>query len=148
LLLRDGYGKIPHKWANIPPEYRDSTPKLENPKMGENKKTEILAKCTLLLTSLIWGAGFILSQFALDAGFGPAGLMLGKFGIATVLCGIIYRKPIARSFKAKHLKRGIPIGLILVASFFAQTVGLQYGYCAFSILDISQLLGLNGDCSN
>jgi drug/metabolite transporter (DMT)-like permease len=90
------------------------------------RKKRALAKGTLLITAVIWGAGFIFSQTALDAGFGAAGLLLGKFGIAAILFGLIYRRAIAANLKPAHLLRGIAVGLILAASFFAQTLGLKY----------------------
>jgi drug/metabolite transporter (DMT)-like permease len=90
------------------------------------RKKEFLAKSTLLLTALIWGAGFIFSQTALDAGIGPSALLMAKFGIAAVLCGVLFRKAIRTNMSRRALRRCVPIGVILVVSFYAQTFGLKY----------------------
>lgn len=89
------------------------------------KNRQTLAKWILLLTAFIWGTGFIISQVALDAGFQTSGLMLGKFGIASVILGIAFRKTIREKMSVTALKRAVPIGIMLAASFFGQTLGLK-----------------------
>ncbi|MDR0905231.1 MAG: DMT family transporter [Oscillospiraceae bacterium] len=88
------------------------------------KKTQTLAKATLVLTAIIWGAGFVFTQAALDAGFSVIGSLLGKFGIAAIVTGIAFRKSIRANMSKRALAFGIPLGLSLVASFFAQTTGM------------------------
>jgi drug/metabolite transporter (DMT)-like permease len=68
----------------------------------------------------------VFSQTALDAGFGPAGLLLVRFSVAAVLVGIIYRKTIRRSFSLAAFRRVFILGVILAASFLAQTLGLMF----------------------
>jgi drug/metabolite transporter (DMT)-like permease len=85
-----------------------------------------LAKGTLLLTALIWGMGFIFSKIALDAGFGAAGLLLCKFGIAAVLFGVICGRHIFKNLKPRETVMSALIGVVLAGSFFGQTLGLKY----------------------
>ncbi|MDR0861482.1 MAG: DMT family transporter [Oscillospiraceae bacterium] len=94
--------------------------------MENTRKKLLLSKATLLLTAIIWGGGFIFSQIALDAGLGPAAVLLGKFGIAAVLFAAIYGRRVLRKITRRDIARGIPVGLLLAGGFFAQTYGLKY----------------------
>ncbi|MDR0446480.1 MAG: DMT family transporter [Oscillospiraceae bacterium] len=91
-------------------------------------KKSSAARLTLVLTAIIWGAGFVFSQAALDVGFGPAGLMLVKFGLASVLVGIIFRRAVRRGFverNKKSIRGAFILGVTLAFSFLAQTLGLM-----------------------
>ena len=98
------------------------------------KKKQRLSKCALALAALIWGAGFSFSQMALDAGFGVSALLVGKFGTAAVLSGIVFHKAIREHMTWRIWAKIIPVGLVLISSFYAQTYGLQMSTpsnCAF-----------------
>jgi drug/metabolite transporter (DMT)-like permease len=94
--------------------------------VGKQGKTQLLAKGTLLLTALIWGMGFIFSQLALDAGFGAAGLLLCKFGIATVIFAVVCGKHIFKNLKPRETVLSALVGVVLAGSFLGQTLGLKY----------------------
>ena len=88
------------------------------------KDKQTFSKLTLVLAAIIWGAGFIMTQVSLDAGFSVLGSLLGKFGTAAIVSGIVFHKEIRKHMSWKALSRGVPLGLSLIASFFAQTTGL------------------------
>jgi len=80
----------------------------------------------LITAAIIWGAGFVASQLALDAALSASAIMLGRFAIAAVLIFLIFAKSILKNFKRSHLKGGIVIGVLLFTAFFVQTFGLIY----------------------
>ena len=88
------------------------------------KNRQTFSKLTLVLAAIIWGGGFILTQVSLDAGFSVIGSLLGKFGIAAIVSGIVFRKEIREHMSWRALKYAVPLGVSLIASFFAQTTGL------------------------
>lgn len=95
--------------------------------MGETgaRISEAKAKGMLFIIALIWGSGFIVIQFALDAGLSPTAIILGRFVIATVLFFIIFFKHIIREFHISNIKGGLIIGTLLYFAFFIQTLGLE-----------------------
>ena len=98
------------------------------------KKKQGLSKCALAFAALIWGAGFSFSQMALDAGFGVSALLVGKFGTAAVLSGIVFHRAIREQMSWRLLRKVVPVGIVLIFSFYAQTYGLQLSTpsnCAF-----------------
>ena len=93
-----------------------------------------LSKCALALAALIWGAGFSFSQMALDAGFGASAMLVGKFGTAAVLSGIVFFKTIREQLTWRIFLKILPIGIVLILSFYTQTYGLLLSTpsnCAF-----------------
>ncbi len=92
----------------------------------QNAKPKFLYQGALLLTAILWGGGFLFSQYGLDAGLSPTGLMLGRFIIAILLFAVFFGKKIIQNFKPEHLFGSAVIGALLFAAFFLQTVGLQY----------------------
>ncbi len=78
----------------------------------------------LLVVTIIWGSGFIASQYALDAGVGPAAVMAGRFLVAAVLIGAVCHRRIRRAYKKGQWKAGAIVGLFLYAGFYVQTLGL------------------------
>ena len=71
---------------------------------------------------------------ALDAGFGVSALLVGKFGTAALLSGIVFHKTIREQMSWRIFRRVLPVGAVLVVSFYAQTFGLQLSTpsnCAF-----------------
>ena len=94
--------------------------------MTKENHTGLKSKGMILLTAIIWGAGFIVSQMALDAKLSAAAILLGRFSIAALLIFIVFSKDILKNFKIKHIKNGIIIGVFLFSAFFLQTTGLQY----------------------
>ena len=97
---------------------------MQQPK--QNTKPAFLYQGALLLTAILWGGGFLFSQIGLDAGLSPAGMMLGRFIIATLLFAIFFGKKIIQNFKPEHLIGSTVIGVLLFVAFLLQTVGLRY----------------------
>jgi len=88
------------------------------------KNRQAFSKLTLVVAAIIWGGGFIFTQMTLDAGFSVIGSLLGKFGIAAIVSGIVFRKAIREHLTLRLFLKLLPLGLSLIASFFAQTTGL------------------------
>lgn len=81
--------------------------------------------CSLLwLVALIWGAGFVVSDFILQS-VTPAQYMFWRFGIAAILLGLLNVNKIFSITKVEGI-RGVILGICLFASFYLQTVGLKY----------------------
>lgn len=78
----------------------------------------------LLLCAVIWGSGFVASDMALGF-FNPYQLMALRFGIAALLMGIFFFRKV-RSLDRLNIRAGIILGVLLYASFLAQTIGLVY----------------------
>lgn len=85
-----------------------------------------IAPVLLIITALIWGSGFIVSQLLLDTKVSPIGIMLGRFSIATIVLTLLYLKKIIKLFKAKYIKGGIIIGIFLFLAFYIQAIGLNH----------------------
>lgn len=94
--------------------------------MEHNRKDDYIAKLALFTAALIWGAGFIASQLALDSGLSSSAVMLGRFGIAAVLMLAIFFKPIRENIKKKRIISGMILGVLLFAAFITQILGLEY----------------------
>ena len=71
---------------------------------------------------------------ALDAGFGVSAMLVGKFGTAAVLSGIIFFRTIREQLTWRVFAKILPVGIVLILSFYSQTYGLQLSTpsnCAF-----------------
>jgi len=88
----------------------------------KKKNATYLADASLILVAIIWGAGFIGTQYALDADASPLLILAIRFLIAGIVLGLIYRKKIMKT-KMTDLKYGIVAGVILFFGFYAQTEG-------------------------
>jgi len=89
--------------------------------MTNTKKFEGL----LLLTTMIWGFGFSITQIAVDTGFRPFTIMSGRFLIGSVVLAIIFRTRLLKLNKETFLW-GILTGVMLFAGFAFQTFGIVY----------------------
>lgn len=79
----------------------------------------------LIATAVIWGAGFIATQIALDASFTVGFIMLLRFAIASAALMVIFNRKLF-PLTVKELLCGAVIGLILFAGFYVQAIGLKY----------------------
>ena len=79
----------------------------------------------ILLAAFIGGGGFIAIKYLLDWGYTPFQIMLGRFLIATACIGLVYYKQLAKITK-KEWRVGGMLGILLAATFFLITTGLQY----------------------
>lgn len=78
----------------------------------------------LIVVTIIWGGGFVVSDIALDT-LTPFQILTGRFFIGTVLLFPLSVKSLKRISKAE-IKAGIILGAFLFSGFALQTVGLQY----------------------
>ncbi len=81
-----------------------------------------LPAAALMATAILWGAGFVVTQIALDAGFSEGPAMMLRFGAAAVaLLAAGGRRvfPVSRS----ELRCGALAGLLLFLGFYSQTAG-------------------------
>ena len=78
----------------------------------------------LCLTCMVWGAGFPLSQAALDAGLSSLAVTFLRFALAA-LCMLPLAFQKLRGIKKRGLFHGIAAGSILFLAFFAQILGLS-----------------------
>ncbi|MEG2002899.1 MAG: DMT family transporter [Clostridia bacterium] len=89
-----------------------------------SKKKENLLSLSLLFVGLIWGFGFIAVQLAMDAGMSPITNNLLRFGMATILTMIVFRKDVF-AIKFADLKIGFFPSVMLALGFFLQNTGMK-----------------------
>ena len=78
----------------------------------------------LLLTSIMWGGGFIATEFSLGS-MTPLQVMTIRFLIATIiLCSVFFNQ--LKQISKSTLKKGTLAGFFLFVRFVFQTVGLKY----------------------
>lgn len=87
-------------------------------------RKSIYADLSLLMVAFLWGSGFIVTKNALNH-MGVYYILFFRFSISTILLGIFAFKNI-KNAKAKDIKVGALLGLLLFAVYAFQTVGLQY----------------------
>jgi len=90
----------------------------------EHKKI-LFAEFSLFLVTIIWGFGFPITKIALQNGFGPNTIMVGRFLTATIILGTIYHKKIRLANKTL-LIFGTFTGIFLFFGFYFQTLGNVY----------------------
>ena len=83
-----------------------------------------LAILGLTFATVVWGGGFVASDIALET-LTPFQIMCLRFGIATVLMGLI-SLPQLKGITRKEWKSGILLGIALFISFAFQITGLKY----------------------
>lgn len=96
-----------------------------NPKENRQRK-EALSIAALFLVAILWGVGFIFVKTSLEGGLSPAGVMLGRFALASLLSFFLFFRTIRREYKKGQWKSGIAIGVTLFAAFYMQTIAMQY----------------------
>jgi len=79
----------------------------------------------MLLTAMLWGAGFIGTQMALDSGFSPGLFLSSRFAIASVILLVIGIKKIFPLCKQDVLYSFIS-GFLLFLGSYLQTIGLTF----------------------
>jgi drug/metabolite transporter (DMT)-like permease len=89
--------------------------------MTNTKKFEGL----LLLTTMIWGFGFSITQIAVDTGFRPFTIMSGRFLIGSIVLAVIFRHRLMKLNK-ETLLWGMLTGVLLFAGFAFQTFGIVF----------------------
>lgn len=79
----------------------------------------------LLLTTMIWGFGFSITQIAVEAGFRPFTIMSGRFLIGSLVLMAIFRNRL-KNINTQTLVWGLLTGVLLFAGFAFQTFGILY----------------------
>ena len=87
--------------------------------MIKNKK---IADLALVITAIIWGTGFIGTEYAIETGAKTSLIITMRFLIAGVVLGIVYFKSL-KDIQKDTLKVGIVAGAMLFAGFYLQTHG-------------------------
>ena len=87
------------------------------------KKSPTLGRLLLLAATLIWGSSFLVTKNTLDSISTPVLLSI-RFSGAGLLLAVIFRKRLKRISRATLL-HGMVVGVVLTASYLAQTYGLE-----------------------
>lgn len=85
----------------------------------------ITADLSLLITAIIWGSGFIASQYAIDSNISTSLILLFRFTIASIALLLIFFKSI-KTINKGELLLGVITGVLLYWAFYFQTIGLKY----------------------
>ncbi len=94
--------------------------------MLQQKNKVHMGVALLVLTSMIWGSGFIFSKMSLEAGASTELFMVMRFGIATLVMGIGFFGKLRKTMKRSDLKPTISVGVFLYTAFYVQVIALQY----------------------
>jgi drug/metabolite transporter (DMT)-like permease len=86
-----------------------------------NKK-QSLATLALIAVTIIWGSGFIATQFAIDSRLPTPWIMMIRFIVGALCIFLFFRKQILPTPK-KTILHGVIAGVILYIAFYTQTVG-------------------------
>ncbi|HHW22064.1 MAG TPA: DMT family transporter [Clostridiaceae bacterium] len=86
------------------------------------KKKRILAEMSLLLVTLIWGSGFIATEYVIKANWGTSLIMTARFIIAAIAMAAALNKKIMKITKYE-LIHGSIAGVFLFLAFYTQTLG-------------------------
>lgn len=86
------------------------------------KKKEFMAEMSLVLVTMIWGCGFIATEFVIKANWNTSLIMVMRFMIAAVIMVIALNKRILKITKYE-LIHGFIAGVLLFLGFYTQTLG-------------------------
>lgn len=89
--------------------------------MTKTRQFELL----LLLTTMVWGMGFPLTQILITYGFGPFTIMSGRFFIGSVVLVAIFNRRL-RQINRQTIYWGLSTGVLLFLGFMFQTIGIIY----------------------
>jgi drug/metabolite transporter (DMT)-like permease len=106
-------------------EKSSNEPTTEAPSIGtpSTGTTSRRAELILLSITVIWGATFGTTKILLDT-LPPMVLLTWRFGIASVIFLLFFRKRLAGSLSRTTLLQGSLLGLLLYSGFALQTAGL------------------------
>ncbi len=76
----------------------------------------------LLIVAIIWGTGFIATEYAIESGLNPIHIMAGRFSVATLTLFFFLYKDIKKISKNEWVKGSIA-GVFLFLGFYFQTFG-------------------------
>lgn len=87
--------------------------------MIKNSKSADIA---LIITAIIWGTGFIGTEYAIDTGAKTSLIIAMRFLFAGIILLFVYLKDV-KTIKLPTLKIGVSAGVMLFFGFYFQTLG-------------------------
>ena len=88
-------------------------------------KKVLFAEFSLLLVTIIWGLGFPITKIAIQFGYGPNTIVVGRFLTASIILGLVYFRKI-RAADRRLFLYGAITGVFLFFGFYFQTLGNVY----------------------
>lgn len=85
-------------------------------------KNSKVADLALLITAVIWGTGFIGTEYAIATGAKTSLIITMRFLMAGIILGVMYFKSL-KNIDKETLKVGSIAGIMLFAGFYLQTLG-------------------------
>lgn len=76
----------------------------------------------LLAVAIIWGTGFVATQYAIDAGMSASLILALRFSVASIILMLVCNKKLLK-IEIETLKIGGIAGVLLFMAFYTQTVG-------------------------
>ena len=89
------------------------------------KMTKLMANILLLITSVFWGSGFVVTKIALDVNV-SAGFINFVRGFLFVVCVLLFFHKKIFKMTFKDFKVGVIAGLLNFGGFITQTIGVMY----------------------
>lgn len=86
------------------------------------KNKERIANLSLVLVTIIWGSGFIATEYLIKANWSTSLIMFTRFTIAAIILGIVLNKNILKINKTEIIN-GTIAGMFLFLGFYTQTLG-------------------------
>lgn len=86
------------------------------------KNKERIANLSLVLVTIIWGSGFIATEYVIKANWSTSLIMFTRFTIAAIILGIVLNKNILKINKTEIIN-GTIAGMFLFLGFYTQTLG-------------------------
>jgi drug/metabolite transporter (DMT)-like permease len=85
-------------------------------------KQHRLSLLSLLFVTMIWGGGFIATEYALRIALDTAWILALRFLLAAAVLGLIFRRKVRASTRS-DVVHGVIAGATLFGGFYAQTAG-------------------------
>lgn len=101
---------------------------------SDSMKKSLKADLILIVVTIVWGAGFPVTKFALET-ITPMYIIALRFFIASLTLAIIFHKKIKEASK-DIIKPSLILSLLLFSTYVFQTIGIQYttaSKCGFYI---------------
>ncbi len=86
------------------------------------KNKERSAELSLVLITLIWGSGFVATEYVIQANWSTSLIMVSRFTIASIILAIVLNKSLLKLTK-DEITHGIIAGIFLFLGFYTQTLG-------------------------
>ncbi len=83
---------------------------------------ERISELSLVLVTVIWGSGFVATEYVIQANWSTSLIMVTRFIIAAIILAIVLNKKLLKINK-EELVKGSIAGIFLFLGFYTQTVG-------------------------